>query len=253
MLGQVSVRPPSWHSSRPRGAGGRARAGQCGEAGGHPANHGRPSARRQRRTRRRGPLLPVCVTSDDRQYLLSWRHGHLIQKDKLRALLEGRLATEATTRGSEFAPPSAPRPAAVWIEDAAADRRACILARLHLQRLVYVLPHMLCGEFSAVSKGIRTIIRLTCLSAMCVVDRIGKVLNLQFPLLKQSATHSWTPPPPPPPPPNQCALHLLVKMQCIQGVVICVLFLPAQLPWCHVMRCRNLQNQISNPCRICPE
>lgn len=53
------------------------------------------------------PLLPVRVTSDDRQYLLSWRHGHLIQKDKLRALLEGRLA--GGTDPSESAP-TQPRP-----------------------------------------------------------------------------------------------------------------------------------------------
>lgn len=37
------------------------------------------------------PLFPVRDTSEGRQYLLSWRHGHLLQPDKLRALLEGRL------------------------------------------------------------------------------------------------------------------------------------------------------------------
>lgn len=40
------------------------------------------------------PLIPIRVTSDDRQYLLSWRHGHLLQRDTLRDLLEGRLAQQ---------------------------------------------------------------------------------------------------------------------------------------------------------------
>ena len=39
--------------------------------------------------------LPIKVRvegpSSSRAYLLSWRHGHLLQQDKLRKLLEGRL------------------------------------------------------------------------------------------------------------------------------------------------------------------
>lgn len=48
------------------------------------------------------------------------------------------------------------------------------------------------------STGIRPTIRLTCLTAMCVSDRIGKLLILQFRVLKQSATSSCRPQPPPP-------------------------------------------------------
>lgn len=40
------------------------------------------------------------MTSDDRQYLMSWRHGHLLQKDKLRDLLEGRLQQQQQQQNS---------------------------------------------------------------------------------------------------------------------------------------------------------